>query len=282
MQNVMAANTLCCELLERIGRDKNECFEFTSAVIAAHPDDEVIGLGGHFNLFKNAYFIHITDGAPRNMYDANRYGFASRSAYAYARQCEFMSAMMTAGLSTNRTIEIGIVDQEASYNMMSITYELADILMYLQPELIFTHGYEGGHPDHDATAFALHAAIKLMKRNDLKTPEVVEFGLYNGHGGGMHTFSFVPAGEPEKVIELDYEQKLLKKQLMDCFQSQKETLSQFGNERECLRPAPVYDFTKSPHDGQLYYEQFDWGIGAQKWHEFAVENLAMLGITGRI
>jgi hypothetical protein len=37
--------------------------------VFAHPDDEVIALGGRLGRFHTAYFVHVTDGAPRDEQD---------------------------------------------------------------------------------------------------------------------------------------------------------------------------------------------------------------------
>src|ERR1051325_5216230 len=40
------------------------------AIVAAHPDDETIGAGAYLARLSQAIFIHVTDGAPRDMRDA--------------------------------------------------------------------------------------------------------------------------------------------------------------------------------------------------------------------
>ena len=57
-------------------------------VLAAHPDDEVLGLGGQLSKLEKLYIAHATDGAPRDMIDASAKGFSTREAYAAARRRE--------------------------------------------------------------------------------------------------------------------------------------------------------------------------------------------------
>src|SRR4051812_11232063 len=63
------------------------------AVVVAHPDDETIGVGALLALFRRLLLIHVTDGAPRNLHDAQATGFATCGDYAAARRRELVSAL---------------------------------------------------------------------------------------------------------------------------------------------------------------------------------------------
>ena len=51
-------------------------------IVAAHPDDETIGLAGQLSGLKDSYLIQVTDGAPRST--------PHRSSYAAARRRELL------------------------------------------------------------------------------------------------------------------------------------------------------------------------------------------------
>src|SRR5437868_11862366 len=68
------------------------------ALVVAHPDDEVIGAGAQFATWRDIQFVHVTDGAPRNLSDAKANGFADCEAYARARELELKTALNLAGL----------------------------------------------------------------------------------------------------------------------------------------------------------------------------------------
>ncbi len=234
-------------------------------LVAAHPDDEVIGAGSRIPMLSRLTVVHVTDGSPRNLYDAKRHGFHTREAYAAARREEYVHAMRAAGADPD-TIDLGIADQEATECIGQIMHALARIITSARPEFVMTHPYEGGHPDHDACAVAVHLAA-----GDLP---IVEFTSYHRSGESIRTGEFLlPAGSV-LTVELDDRQRADKRRMLDCFHTQAETLAPFGVERERFRIAPSYDFTSPPQPGSLYYEQFDWGMTGERFRSLAREVLA--------
>ena len=71
-------------------------------------------------------------------------------------------ALALVGVSPERVIFLGFDGRRASYNMRTIAFNLADLLASHRPDIVVTHPYEGGHPDHDATCFGVHMACKLL------------------------------------------------------------------------------------------------------------------------
>ena len=63
------------------------------AVLVAHPDDETLGVGSVLRRLRHLTLIHLTDGAPHEMHDAQRAGFGTREQYSAARRHELDSAM---------------------------------------------------------------------------------------------------------------------------------------------------------------------------------------------
>jgi N-acetylglucosamine malate deacetylase 2 len=249
------------------------------AIVAAHPDDEIIGAGAQFSRWRNLEFIHVTDGAPRNLRDALAAGFAHRKNYALARKRELESALALAGLASAPRLELGFADQGASRSLVKLTRALMEAIRAIQPEALITHPYEGGHPDHDATAFAVHAACRLLLQAEGPAPEILEMTSYHNRAGIMVTGEFLPCADRQaRTLRLTKGQRALKRQMFECFTTQEAVLRAFKLDCERFRPAPHYDFTQPPHPGPLYYERFDWGMTGARWRRLAKQALAELGM----
>lgn len=247
------------------------------AVVVAHPDDETIALGGQLPRLDGVTIIHVTDGAPRGGADAHAHGFDIPDAYAKARRRELEAAMEIAGVRHNALIGLGIPDQEASRHLCRIARRLADLFGEREIDVVFTHAYEGGHPDHDATALAVHAASRALAR-ERPGPAVIEMPFYHLGSSGWTTQRFLPApGIPEVEIRLDPEQRRRKQRMIDAHRTQVSVLSMFSTEVERFRAAPNHDFTRLPNEGRLLYEQYGWGMTGERWQALARAAKAELG-----
>lgn len=250
---------------------------FRAAIVVAHPDDETIGAGAQLSRFSDLTVVHVTDGAPRSGVDAMALGFSGPATYAAARRLELESAMALAGIEPERLVALNWPDQEASAHMVEIATELGGILN--GAEIVITHVYEGGHPDHDATAFATHAACRLIGRNG-DPPCIVEIPLYRAGERGWSVQSFTPgSGPPEVIVALHGSEREMKRHMLAAFLTQLQVLARFGVEQELFRLAPRYDFTRLPGGGSLLYEQEGWGSVAS-WLENVEAAAAALGLDG--
>jgi N-acetylglucosamine malate deacetylase 2 len=251
-------------------------------IVAAHPDDEVIGASTLLMRIPELRLLHVTDGAPRDLRDAQAAGFAGWQDYAQARDTELAAALALAGIAADRAQVLDTPDQGASFRLAGLAETLATRCAALRPEVVVTHPYEGGHPDHDACAFAVHAACALLARRGSPVPAIVEMTSYHAGPGGLVTSTFLERpGLEGATLTLDPAERSAKRRMVACFTTQQQVLAAFPIEVERFRLAPAYDFTRPPHAGRLFYENFEWGVDGARWRSLAHEALAALGLAER-
>ena len=266
-------------------------------LVAAHPDDETIGAGGLLAHLTVCAVVHLTDGAPR---DPRRRadGFrGTRAVYARIRRAELLAALALAGVGPERVLALPGVDQEVALVMPPLARALEAVLRALRPSIVITHPYEGGHPDHDAAALIVRAAVARLRRRDAAAPMIVEMTSYHAGEGGLVTGAFLPpqaAADPPLAgaaglhpgppaldavtIDLGGTDLARKRRMLACFATQRSTLAPFSHAVERFRPAPPCDFTRPPHDGPLHYERLGWILTGARFRELAAAALRELGL----
>lgn len=247
-------------------------------VAVAHPGDETIGASSRLTRIETAGILYATDGVPSDGFEAHAAGCETRAEYAALRRKEARRALAHVGISSEHAVFLDYPDQQASFNLLSLTADLRRWIAATRPEVLLTHAYEGGHPDHDAVAFAAHAAVGMLTQEGLDAPVLVEFAGYHASGDEWLFSEFIPVSDAssERVVRLATEARALKQRLLACHRSQSLALSEVPVEKESFRLAPAYDFTRPPHDGGLLYERYSWGMSAREWGALAAAALEQL------
>jgi LmbE family N-acetylglucosaminyl deacetylase len=250
------------------------------AVIVAHPDDEVVGAGGRLAYWAaETTVVHVTGGAPADGADARRAGFTCPGDYADARRRETRAALACLPHQPIAVVSLGFTDQRVTRDLYDVVSALRELMRRQPPDVVVTHAYEGGHPDHDAIAFA-HQMLRAMP--DLPRFDVVEFAEYHeGRSGALVTNQFADTAEPDgRVASALTPQDRRRTQLMlKCFRTQQRVLEPFGCGEEWLRPAPRYDFTKPPEAGGVWFDRFDW-ITSARWRAIVAQVASRLAADG--
>ncbi len=246
-------------------------------IIAAHPDDETVGAASLLLRAEQVAVVHVTDGAPRD--PALRPGHPDREAYARVRRREALEALAVAGVPRGRAVALSAVDQEAVQLLAPLARELAGVLAAVAPRIVVTHAFEGGHPDHDATALAVRAARVLLWRRSGRAPRLVEMAGYHRGGDRLVAGAFL-AGPRAVRHRLTRGEREAKRRMLGCYASQRRVLSTLGLDgvaEERFRVAPTLWPWPRPHAGPLHYEVQGWTT-FEAFRAQALDALHALGI----
>ncbi|MCC6558254.1 MAG: PIG-L family deacetylase [Polyangiaceae bacterium] len=265
-------------------------------VVAAHPDDETVGAGGILPHLPGCFLVHLTDGAPRDPglrgegFDGARGGGRrqatrspecppdDRAAYAGARREELSRALALAGVRRGRAVGLGAIDQEAPMEIARLAREVEAALEERLAAVVITHPYEGGHPDHDAAAVIVRAAVERLRRRRGRAPAIVEMTSYHAGERGLVTGAFLRGAEEVITVRLGAADAERKRRMLACFATQRRVLAAFEVGVERFRLAPRYDFGRAPHEGPLHYERLGWPMSGARFRELAGEALRALGL----
>ncbi len=241
---------------------------YRCAVIVAHPCDELFGAGGLMARLRDVRILHVTTGGS-NLKDA----LASSPGKQPAEKLpinECAQALSLLNIPRDHIIEFGLSNTAKAQLLVNLTRKIAAFLQRYATDILLTHPYEGGHPDHDATAFATHAAMRLLKRNGFNPPTLFEMAVRPSRDGSTRVLDFLPGSWREATTwVLDEKAKSLKKRMLDCLSVDKDALKTTSLKAERFRRPPEYDFSRPSLAGKAHYENFMSEITGDEWASLA-------------
>jgi N-acetylglucosamine malate deacetylase 2 len=241
-------------------------------VLVAHPADESLGAAGLLSRLVDPWVVCLTDGAPRDRRFVPKGLPAAPGPYSKRRRKELRAALALAGVGADRLLQLDVPDQEAALSLPRLVLRLATLARGLRPHLLVTHGYEGGHPDHDAAALAARLAVERLQREEGAAPALAELLSYHREGDRLVADRFLPASTDRwtVLLRLTPRERRLRRAMLECHASQNATMTQLPDRAwERLRPAPSYDFLQPPHERPLQYEVLGFTMDFPRWRELA-------------
>jgi LmbE family N-acetylglucosaminyl deacetylase len=229
-------------------------------LVVAHPDDETIACGATLKRLKGAHVVVVTDGVMRRANESAAHSFPAAGSPEIARWRELIAALALAECPPSAVTGLAVADHMAAEHLVAITRRIAEVFHRSGTAIAITHAYEGGDPDHDATAFAVHQAAALCrcKGQDIAVLEMP-----------------FPRKRPDRlspeeradtiVLPLTAKEKALKRRMLACFEGRHDALQRGALEAEHFRVAPAYNFAELPQGGHVSYGDEISDLGPARW-----------------
>jgi LmbE family N-acetylglucosaminyl deacetylase len=223
-------------------------------VIAAHQDDEVLGLGltlvKHRNHGDRVTIVFTTNGAGGNWKESS----ALKRAVSAARFKEACDALALIGIDPAGIACLGFPDGGLHRYIPEASEDIATLIRVIAPHRTYVHAIEGGHIDHDVTAFIVQNVCARMG-----IEPVFEWAEYNSEAPGGHPITdarfaadpYVPdfecAPTPFNQGEITSKQEMLAK-----YASQAVSIRYYPFRGEILRRArPIHLLPRLAHFTRL-------------------------------
>jgi LmbE family N-acetylglucosaminyl deacetylase len=254
-------------------------------VFAAHPDDDVLGLGTilsrHSVNGDNIKVVFVTNGSGRGRESWNSKASKSKEK-SKIRYREAVEALSHINITKDNIVCLGYPDGGTQRYLKLISLDIQKLIQKLNPARIYVHCIEGGHIDHDLTSFVVKSIC-----NKIGYSNVFEWAEYNPiQPMGSKDVKFLPSkpnGLEEVKIDISEDERIIKRKMLACHYSQ--DVEQFFLQGEAIRKADnsklemeLYEHCQIPKKTlqsivKGYYKSI---IGFLFWINFPFVNLVEL------
>lgn len=223
-------------------------------VIAAHQDDEVLGLGltliKHRSNGDRVTVVFTTNGAGGDWKESG----AMQQVISAMRFKEACAALAVIGIDPADITCLGFPDGGLHRYIPEARGDIAALIRAIGPHTIYVHAIEGGHLDHDVTAFVVQEVSA-----GLRTGPVFEWAEYNREARGgppiaearfasdPYVADFECRSTPFDLAEFTSKQRMLAE-----YASQARAIEHFQFRSEILRRArPIHLLPRLAHFTRL-------------------------------
>lgn len=159
-------------------------------VVAAHPDDEVIGCGGaiavHTKKKDEICLLFMTDGVTSRGYDpdlpySREEELKEESRVVAERQKESLKAAAALGVPSGNVIHLAMADQRLDmYPFLDLVKRVEKVKDSFKPDIVYTHFMGDLNLDHRLTYQSVMTAFRrdLEKVYLFEIPESTQFAVF--------------------------------------------------------------------------------------------------------
>lgn len=213
-------------------------------VFAAHPDDDVLGLGTtlYRHSLKNdsTRVVFVTNGSGRDGESWN-IRFRESKRKTITRYQEALNALSLINIPDTNIYCLGYPDGGTQRYVKNMAADILKLIQELNPRRIYVHCIEGGHIDHDLTSFVVKSVCYSIGYSN-----IFEWTEYNPEQPlGAHKVKFLPTyinKSKTVTIEISEKERELKRQMLACHESQ--DVEQFYLQGEAIRKAKTSQVEK--------------------------------------
>jgi LmbE family N-acetylglucosaminyl deacetylase len=199
-------------------------------VIAAHQDDEALGLGltlaKHRNKGDRVTVVFTTNGAVGNRKESS----AKQQAVSATRFKEACDALAVIGIDPAHIACLGFPAEGLHRYIPEASADIAALLRAMVPHVIYVHAIEGGHLDHDVTAFVVQEVSAK-----LGVAPVFEWAEYNREARGGQPISDARFASDPYVADFECAPTLFDQTE---FTSKQEMLARYPSQAVSIRYYP--------------------------------------------